>query len=93
MKHYYEGSLPRHAETYEQVTQLLVDRDFFGLPDGYWEAEVQRIQRLTAEDIQRLAQRYLDPDNFVIALVSHKADVNLADLPIPAPAVRQVPIP
>jgi zinc protease len=93
MKRYYEGSLPRHAETYEQVTQLLVDREFFGLPNGYWEAEVQRIQQLTATDIQRLAQRYLDPDNFVIALVSKKADLNLADLPIPAQAIRQVPIP
>ena len=34
MKLYYEGSLPRRAESYGQVAGLLLDREFFGLPDG-----------------------------------------------------------
>jgi zinc protease len=93
MKRYYEGSLPRRAETYEQVTQLLIDREFFGLPDGYWDTEIQRIQQLTAQDIQQLAQRYLDLNNFVLALVSKREDLNLADVSIPAEAIRQVPLP
>ena len=42
MKRYYEGSLPGRAETYEQVTELLIDREFFGLPEGYWETEIQQ---------------------------------------------------
>jgi zinc protease len=93
MKHYYEGSLPGRAETYEQVTGLLIDREFFGLPEGYWETEIQRIQRLTAEDIQQLARRYLDRNNFVLAVVSKREDLNLADAPIPAEAIRVVPVP
>ena len=93
MKLYYEGSLPARAETYEQVTGLLLDREFFGLSNGYWAAEIRQIQQLTAEDIQRLAQRYLDPENFVLALVSKREDVNLADAPIPAEAIREVPVP
>ena len=36
-KVYFEGSLPRRAESYGQVAGLLLDREFFGLPDGYWE--------------------------------------------------------
>jgi zinc protease len=93
MKRYYEGSLPGRAETYEQVTELLIDREFFGLPDGYWEAEIQQIQQLTGEDIQRLAQRFLDINNFVLALVSKREDLDLANAPIPAEAVREVPVP
>jgi zinc protease len=93
MKRYYEGSLPGRAETYEQVTELLIDREFFGLPDGYWEAEIRQIQQLTGEDIQRLAQRYLDLNNFVLALVSKREDLDLADAPIPAEAIREVPLP
>ena len=93
MKRYYEGSLPGRAETYEQVTELLIDREFFGLPDGYWEAEMRQIQQLTGEDIQRLAQRYLDINNFVLALVSNREDLDLAAAPIPAEAVREVPAP
>lgn len=93
MKHYYEGSLPGRAETYEQVTELLIDREFFGLPKAYWETEIQRIQQLTAEDIQQLARRYLDLNNFVLAVVSKREDLNLTGAPIPAEAIRVVPIP
>jgi predicted Zn-dependent peptidase len=93
MKRYYEGSLPLGAETYAQVAELLIDREFFGLPDGYWEAEIRRIQQLTAQDIQRLAQRYLDTNNFVLALVSKRAQLDLAGAPIPAEAMRDVPAP
>jgi zinc protease len=93
MKRHYEGSLPGRAETYEQVTELLLDREFFGLPDGYWEAEIRQIQQLTGEEIQRLAQRYLDLNNFVLALVSKREDLDLADAPIPAEAIREVPLP
>jgi zinc protease len=93
MKRFYEGSLPGRAETYEQVAELLLDREFFGLPDGYWESESHRIQQLTAEEIQRLAQRYLATDNIVLALVSNRAHLDLAGLPVPAEAIREVPAP
>ena len=83
MKRYYEGSLPGRAETYEQVTELLIDREFFGLPEDYWEKEIQRIQQLTAQDIQQLAERYLDIHNFVLALVSKREDLNSPVLPSP----------
>jgi zinc protease len=93
MKLYYEGSLPRRAESYGQVAGLLVDREFFGLPDGYWESEIRQIQGLTPQDIQQLAQRYLDTDNFVLALVSKREHLELTVAPIPAEAIRYVPAP
>jgi zinc protease len=93
MKLYYEGSLPRRAESYGQVAGLLIDREFFGLPDGYWESEIRQIQQLTPQDIQRLAQRYLDTDNFVLALVSKRDQLELTVAPIPAEAIRYVPAP
>ncbi|MGH8070931.1 MAG: M16 family metallopeptidase [Candidatus Entotheonellia bacterium] len=93
MKLYYEGSLPRRAESYGQVAGLLIDREFFGLPDGYWESEIRHIQQLTPEDIQRLAHRYLDTDNFVLALVSKRDQLDLAVTSIPTEAIRYVPAP
>jgi zinc protease len=93
MKQFYEGSLPARAETFEQVAELLIDREFFGLPDGYWEAEIKLIQQLTAEDIQRLAQRYLDTDNFVLALVSKRLRLDLSAAPFPPEAIRDAPAP
>ncbi len=93
MKLYYEGSLPRRAESYGQVAGLLLDRDFFGLPDGYWELEIRQVQQLTPQKIQQLAQRYLDTDNFVLALVSKRQQLDLADAPVPPEAIRYVPAP
>ena len=93
MKLYYEGSLPRRAESYGQVAGLLLDREFFGLPDGYWESEIRHIQQLTPQKIQELAQRYLDTENFVLALVSKRQELDLGDAPIPPPAIRYVPAP
>ena len=93
MKLYYEGSLPRRAESYGQVAGLLLDREFFGLPDAYWESEIRQIQELTPQKIQQLAQRHLDTDNFVLALVSKRPQLDLADAPIPPAAIRYVPVP
>lgn len=93
MRLYYEGSLPRRAESYGQIAGLLIDREFFGLPDGYWESEIRQIQQLTAQDIQRLAQRSLDTDNFVLALVSKREQLELAVAPVPAEAIHYVPAP
>ena len=93
MKLHFEGSLPRRAESYGQVAGLLLDREFFGLPDGYWESEIRHIQQLTPQEIQQLAQRYLDTDNFVLALVSKRQQLDLADAPIPPASIRYVPAP
>jgi zinc protease len=93
MRLYFEGSLPRRAESYGQITALLIDREFYSLPDGYWESEIRHIQQLTAQDIQRLAQRHLDTDNFALALVSKREQLELAVAPIPAEAIRYVPAP
>jgi zinc protease len=93
MKLYYEGSLPRRAESYGQVAGLLLDGEFFGLPDSYWESEIRHVQQLTPEAIQQLAQRYLDTDNFVLTLVSKRAQLSLAETPILPEAIRDVPAP
>jgi zinc protease len=93
MRLYYEGSLPRRAESYGQIAALLIDREFFGLPDGYWASEIQQIQQLTAEDIQRLAQRHLDTDDFVLTIVSTREQLELTVTAIPAEAIRYVPAP
>jgi hypothetical protein len=48
---------------------------------------------LTPEKIQQLAQRYLETEHFVLALVSKRQQLDLADAPIPLEAVRFVPAP
>jgi zinc protease len=93
MKQYFEGSLPRRAETYAQVADLLTDREFFDLPEGYWNTEIHQIQQLTAADILTAAQRYLDTENFVLALASKRQQLQLEVPTIPAEAITFAPAP
>lgn len=93
MKLYFEGSLPRRAETYGQVAGLLLDREFFGLPDGYWETEIRQIQALTAQDIQQAAQRYLHTEKFVLALATRREQLALSVPQIPPEALTHAPVP
>jgi zinc protease len=93
MKQYFQGSLPRRAETYAQVADLLIDREFYGLPDGYWNTEIQAIQQLTAENILQAAQRYLDTEHFVLALASKRQQLALTVAPIPSEAITYTPSP
>jgi zinc protease len=93
MKQFFAGSLPHRAETYGQVAELLLDREFFGLPDGYWASEIERIQQLTAQDLQQAAQRYLHTDRFVLAAASKRSQLDLTRLPLPPEAITYAPAP
>ncbi|MGH8057871.1 MAG: M16 family metallopeptidase, partial [Candidatus Entotheonellia bacterium] len=93
MKQFFVGSLPRRAETSGQVAELLLDREFFGLPDGYWASEIERIQQLTAQDLQAAAQRYLHTEQFVLAVVSKRAQLDLTRIPLPPEAITYAPAP
>jgi len=76
-KAYYEGSLARQGETYGQVAGLILDGEYFGLPDQYWVKEIEEIKGLTRERIREVAQKYLDTENLVIAIATKKADLKL----------------
>jgi zinc protease len=93
MKRFFAGSLPRRAESYGQVADLLLDREFFGLPDGYWASEIERIQQLTVQDLQRAAQGYLHTDQFVVAMVSQRTHLDLDRIPLPRESFTFAPAP
>ncbi|TET81685.1 insulinase family protein [candidate division TA06 bacterium] len=69
-KSFYEGSLPRRQETYGQVANLFVDQEIYGLKSDYWVDDLKKIKSLTLEEIQRVARKHLDPDNFIIAIAT-----------------------
>jgi zinc protease len=93
MKRFFAGSLPRRAESYGQVADLLLDREFFGLPDGYWASEIEQIQQLTVQDLQRAAQGYLHTDQFVVAMVSQRTHLDLDRIPLPKESFTFAPAP
>jgi zinc protease len=62
----------RFALSLEQPTTILglaVSRVQFRLPDDYWDTYPDKIMAVTAEDVQRMARKYLDPDAMQIVAV------------------------
>ena len=64
---------PRNFETAPQVSRSVAQLALFDLPDTYFEEFVPRVNAVTAEDVTRVAQAYLDPSRAVTLIVGdHK---------------------
>ena len=62
----------RFALSLEQPTTILglaVSRVQFRLPSDYWDTYPDKIMAVTAEDVQRVARKYLDPETMQIVAV------------------------
>jgi zinc protease len=47
----------------------------YDLPLDYYNSYVQRIEQVTQADVQRVAQRYLDPSRLAVVIVGDRASV------------------
>ena len=62
----------RFALSLEQPTAILglaVSRVQFRMPEDYWDTYPAKIMAVTAEDVQRVARKYLDPDTMQLVAV------------------------
>ncbi|HKK01833.1 MAG TPA: pitrilysin family protein, partial [Desulfuromonadales bacterium] len=67
------------------VTNLAMRLDFYGYPSDYLQRYRDRIEAVTAADVQRVARSYLHPDRQTFVLVGdpEKFDANPATLGLP----------
>lgn len=65
---YLIGSLPILLETNDGVAETLVDLELYGLGLDYLERYPERIAAITTQEIQAVAQKYLSPDHYVLAV-------------------------
>jgi len=81
-KGYFKGYLPRITETYSQIASNLLTQELYGLEPFFWEKDVEKIQKLSKEQILESAKKYLDPENILIVIVTDtsKYKWNVKDL-------------
>jgi predicted Zn-dependent peptidase len=60
---------PRGFETAQQVARAVTQLALYDLPDSYFEEFVPRVNAITAADVVRVAERYVDPGRMTTLIV------------------------
>jgi zinc protease len=70
-KAYLTGSYPLTLETPDQIAVQVLNQLFYGLPLEQLQTFRDRVNAVTADDIQRVARAYLRPDRLAVVLVGN----------------------
>jgi zinc protease len=76
-KDYLIGSFPRRLETSRKIADFLVAVQYYNLGDDYIDRYRDYIQKVTKEDVLRVARKYLNDDNYVLVVVGNKKKLKL----------------
>lgn len=74
-KAFLTGLLPIRIETQEGLTDQLVQIKMLDLPDNYLQTYRDRVNAVTAADVQRVAQKYVTTDKVAIIIVGDAAAI------------------
>jgi zinc protease len=75
-KSYLSGVFPIRIETQDGLIDQLVSIRMYDLPPDYLETYREQINAVTAEDIQRVAQTHVTPDQAAAVIVGDAAEIN-----------------
>ena len=74
-KAYITLGLPGDFETTQAAAGRYRDLLAYGLPLDYYASYMERINAVTAADVQRVARQYVDLDHFVIVVVGDRSQI------------------
>ena len=69
-------SFPLLFDTAAEIAGTFAEDEYLGRPHSYWQTWRDRIRRVTPDQVQRAAQRSLQPDRMVVVLVGKWGDVS-----------------
>jgi zinc protease len=68
-KSFLMGSFPLRLDSTAKLAQVLAQVEFYGLGLDYFSQYPKWIERVTKEDVQRVAKQYLDPQRYALVVV------------------------
>ncbi|HRH45731.1 MAG TPA: pitrilysin family protein, partial [Pyrinomonadaceae bacterium] len=74
-KNFLTGVFPIRAETQEGLTNLIVAQKLYGLPDDYLQTYRDKINAVTIEEVQRVAQTYIHSDQIALIIVGDAEEI------------------
>lgn len=66
---FYVESLPQRFESKMAILETYSSDEYTGRDSKYWQSYVDNLKKVTPDDVQRVAQKYLHPDQIVILAV------------------------
>lgn len=91
-RNYLAFKFPGDFETNADVADAFADLVVYGLPMGYYDSYVERIQSVTAADVQRVASKHIQPDRLAVVVVGDRqaVETKLGALGLGTPRVLAV---
>ncbi|MBI4517624.1 MAG: insulinase family protein [Deltaproteobacteria bacterium] len=77
-KLYLTGSFPLRLDSNRKITGFLSQVEFYGLGRDYAETYPQRINAVTKEEVLRVAQLYLKPEQLLLVVVGNLSEISLS---------------
>jgi zinc protease len=74
-KNFLTGVFPIRAETQEGLTNLIVNQELYGLPDDYLQTYRENVDRVTADEVERVANEHIRPDEMAMVIVGDAREV------------------
>lgn len=74
-KDYLTGSFPLRLDTNRKVASFIAQIEFFQLGIDYPERYADLIKKVTGEDVERVAKRYLQPDRLITVIVGNQKKI------------------
>ena len=75
IKNYLTGSFARSLESPQTVARFALNIERYSLPKDYYSSYLKKLNKVTVEDIQKMALKYLTPEQAYILVVGKKDDV------------------
>jgi zinc protease len=71
-KNYLSLLLPRNFETTQEIANALAQIAVYDLPQDFYETYGQRVRAVTAADVKRVADKYIQPTKFAVVIVGDR---------------------
>ncbi len=75
VKNFMNGSFARSLESPRTIANFALNIKRYELPDDYYATYLEKLQSVTVEDVQQMAQKYLKPDNSIIVVAGNIEEV------------------
>jgi zinc protease len=72
-------TFPQSFSSRDAMLGIFVNDEWTSRPDGYWQSYRDRVAGVTAEDIQRVAQKYLDPEEMKMMVIGKWDEIYAGD--------------